>query len=554
MPEPGHVGLHYRCDEPSSPDRRAPTIPPSVPPTPPAAGPDGAEVDEERADGERDSSSERDTRDLVRGAGVNYLGFLARLGSRAPFLFLAGILYGASAFGVFTFATTVVETAAALALFGMKRSLNKVMSDAVADDQGLHRSVSSGIALALVLGTVATLAVAGGAGILAGVFRMPSASYALLLLSLAIPMIVVSDILLVAIRFTRQMRFEVYARSVLEPVTLTVTIVLAWWAGARELGLIIGYVTALTVAAGATAFFFVRLFPVREYLRVPLRWAELRELVTFTGPTAGYEVTLLLAKRVDVFLVSYFTPASVVGVFGMAKQFSTVTKKIRSGFDPILRPVLSDSIAVGEMERARDQLSMVARWVLAAQLPVILAFVFYADDLLGLMGSGFAGGAMILVFLMLGDAVEGCLGVTEIPIVYLRPVANIFLGLAWVVATVGFGIWLAGPMGGEGVALAVALALVVVNAGRLAVAGWALDMNILEVRLLRPLAAALPAGALVWALERFLAPPPLVAVLVGLPLLLVTYFAGLMLVGLEPEGRAQVERLKRRIGLGGSGG
>lgn len=511
---------------------------------------DGPDVERREAADRRGSRSETDTRDLVRGAGVNYLGFVVRLGSRAPFLFLAGILYGASSFGVFTFGTTVVETAAALALFGMKRSLNKVMSDAVARDEGLHRSVANGIALALVLGTGLTILVAAGAGVLALAFNMPSAARALLLLSAAIPMIVVSDILLVAIRFTRQMRFEVYARSVLEPFTLTVTIVVAWWLGARELGLIIGYVTSLTVAAGATAFFFLRLFPVGEYLRVPLRWSEIRELVAFTGPTAGYEVTLLLAKRVDVFLVSYFTPASVVGVFGMAKQFSTVTKKIRAGFDPILRPVLSDSIAVGEMERARDQLAMVARWILAVQLPVILAFVFYSDDLLGLMGEGFAGGALILIFLMVGDAIEGCLGVSEIPIVYLWPAANIALGVVWVAATVGFGIWLAGPLGGEGVALAVALALAAVNAGRLAVAGWRLDMNVLEGSLLKPLAAALPAAALVWALERFLDPSPLVAVLTGLPLLLASYFGALFLVGLEPEDRAQVERLKRKVGLG----
>ena len=77
-------------------------------------------------------------------------------------------------------------------------------------------------------------------------------------------------------------------------------------------------------------------------------------------------------------------------------------------------------------------------------------------------------------------------------------------------------------------------------------------MWVLEPRLLQPLAAAAPAAGLVWALERVVAPSPLLAVLLGLPLLLATYAGAFLLLGLEPEDRAQVERLKRRLGVGAS--
>lgn len=495
-----------------------------------------------------DGGADTDRDDLARGAGVNYLGYVARLGSRAPFLFLAGILYGEAAFGVYTFGTAIAETAAALSLFGMKRSLSKLLSDARAREEGLHRQIAVGIALALCLGTAITLAVGGGAGLLALAFDLPSAARAVMILSLAVPMIVVSDILLVAIRFTRQMRFEVYARSIAEPITLTVSVVVLYYLGARELGLVIGYVAALTVAAGATAVFFVRLYPVREILGARIRWGDLRELVTFTGPTAGYELTMLLANRVDVFLVSYFTSASAVGVYGMAREFSTVTKKIRQGFEPILRPVVSDSLATGAMGRARDQLATVSRWILSVQAPVILAFVFYADDLLGLLGGGFAGGALVLVLLMVGDAIEGALAVNEIPIVYLRPGANVFIGAGWFVVTVGAGVALVPRFGAEGMAMAVALALGVVNAARVAVNRWQLELVTVEWRLVKPLMAAVPAGAAVWALERFVAPGPLTAVLMGLPLLLALYGAAVVALGLEDEDREQLRRVRARFG------
>jgi len=506
-----------------------------------------------RGPSSRNDAEASDRDDLARGAGVNYLGHVARLGARAPFLFLAGILYGEAAFGIYTFGLAAVETGAALALFGMKRSLSKWLSDAVSGGEDIHGVMAKGIALALCTGTLITLALAAGSGPMARAFGLPGAALPLLVLCLALPMIVLSDILLVAIRFTRQMRFEVYARSILEPVTLTVSVVILYYLGAESLGLVLGYVAALTAAAGATLVFFVRLYDVRKVVRAPVRWQDLRALVSFTGPTAAYELAVLLANRADVFLVSYFTPAASVGIYGMAREFSTVTKKIRQGFNPILRPVLADSIAAGALGRARDQLVTVSRWILSTQVPVILIFVFFAHDLLGLLGGQFAGGALVLILLMVGDAVEGALGVNEVPIVYLRPRANISIGVLWLLTNLGLGFWLVQSLGPEGMALAVALSLTVVNAARVGVNRLHLGLDTLEAKLVKPLVAAVPALAAGWGVNALLGPFPPWTLVAGIPTLLVVYLGGLLLLGLDPQDRAQLRRLRDRIRTRGPG-
>lgn len=494
------------------------------------------------------TTTETDTRDLARGAGVNYLGFIARLAPRALFLFLAGSLYGEARFGVFTFGITLVETAAAVALFGMKRSLFKFMSEAVVRGETELRAVANGMALALTTGTVITLAVSVGADFLAGLFRLPSAARPLLLLTPAIPMIVVSDILLVAIRFTRQMRFEVWARSVAEPITLTATVAIAYYAGARETGLLIGYVASLAVAAVASVIFFVRIFPLRTCLRIPLQWEEMRRLITFSGPTAGYELMLLLTDKVDIFLVTYFSPAAVVGIYGMARQLSTVTKKIRQGFDRILPPILSESIAAGDMERARDQLAMVARWILSIEVLIVLGFAFYAGHLLGLLGGAFAAGAVILILLLIGDAINGSLGVSELPIVYLRPSVNIAIGAAMLLMSVATNIWLIQAMGAVGAALSVVITYALVNAGRVGVNRWLFHITPVKPSILKPLLAAFPAVAAMLAWQHLSADVPWVGTLVGVPVLVASYVGALLLLGLEPEDRRQLRRLRRRSG------
>jgi len=505
-------------------------------------------------EGRARTSAEDDEDDLARGAGVNYLGYVARIAPRVAFLVLAGRLYGDSGFGTYTFGITVAETLAAVALFGMKRSLFKFMSEAKVEGGSVHRAIANGVALSLTIGTLFAVATGAGAGVLGRVFGLAEAIAPLRVLSLAIPMIVLSDILLIAIRFTRQMRFEVYARSLAEPITLTLALVVFHWAGVGEVGLALAYVVSLVVAAAFTVYYFVGVFDLRAVLRAPLRRDDLRRLTTFSGPTAGYELFLMLADKVDIFLVSYFLPASSVGVYGMARQFATVTKKIRAGFDRILPPVLSESIETGEMGRAEDQLATVARWILTVVLLITVFFGFYAEPILGLVEEEFAVGALVLVLLMAGDAANGSLGVSELPFVYLRPVANVWFGIALLGTAVGLNFWLVPDLGVEGAALAMLLTFTVVNLARVWASGRWLGVTVVRPSILKPVVAALPATAAMVLAEWLLPETALLRFALQLPLLFLAYGATLFLLGLEPADRAQIRRVATKLGRGGGEG
>lgn len=505
------------------------------------------------------TSAEEDTADLARGAGVNYLGFVARLGSRVPFLVIAGRLYGEALFGTYTFVTTVAETVAAISMFGMKRSLFKFMSEAQDEGRPLEGPIAHGVALALILGMAFTLAVGGGAGVLARAFDMPGSADALLAVAVSIPMIVLSDILLVAIRYTRQMRFEAYARSLVEPVTLTVAVLVFHLLGVREQGLVWGYVASLVLAAAATAWFFVRIFPVGECLRAPLRRDRLRALVDFSAPTAGYELLDILFKRMDVLLVSYYLAPAAVGVYGMAREISTVTKKIRGGFDRILPAVLSESMTAANFRRAEDQLARVSRWILTAEAAVILVFVFYGADVLALVGGSasggsggeeavFAAGATVLVLLMAGDAIRGALGFSELPFVYLRPTANVVFGAATLLVGAAGHVLLIPRLGPEGAAFSILVTMALINGARVLANRRYFGLVMIRASFLKPVLAALPPAAALVGLEALWPDAGWVTVAAGVPVLLGGYGVTLYLLGLEPGDRRQLERLRAKLG------
>ncbi len=490
------------------------------------------------------TTPETDARDLARGAGVNIAGYVARLGGRVPFMFLAGILYGEGRFGAFTFAISIVEITAALATFGMKRSVYKFMGDEIERSGAAYRAITTAVTVTCTAALILTLAVAAGAHAMAGWFNLETAGSTLRLTALAIPLIVLSEILLAVIRFTRQMRFDLYARSLAEPITLTLVIVVAYWTGAREQGLAIGYVASLAAAAILSGFFFARVYSVRECLAVRPTWSEAREMVVFSAPTAGYEVLAFITDRVDILLVSYFMPASAVGVYGMARQFSTVTKKVRMGFDRILAPVVSASLAAGFRERAAHQIALVSRWILTAMVAVVMFYGFWGDELLGLMGEGFATGATVLLLMAVADAINGSLGVTDLPFVYLRPSVNVILGIGMLVLSVAANVWLIREFGLEGVALAAILTVTVVNMARIHLNRRLFGLVTVAPSLVKPLLAAIPAAGAVFAVQWLTSGVPALGVVLGIPVMIVTYVAGLYVLGLEREDRDQIERVR----------
>ncbi|MGI9626993.1 MAG: oligosaccharide flippase family protein [Longimicrobiales bacterium] len=496
---------------------------------------------------ERRTSAEEDHKDLARGAGVTILGSIARIAPRAIFLILAGRFYGESGFGAFTFATAIVETAAGFSLFGMKRSLFRFMGEAKARGESLHRPIVNGVALALTTAVVLTLAGAVGAPVIARTFGLPSAGPMLFVLTMSIPFIVLSDILLVAIRFTRQMRFEVFARSLVEPIVLTLALILIHQVGANEIGLAYAYLVSLVSAAAVSLFFFTRVFDLAACLRTRPRWSEVRQLASFSGPTAGYELLMMLADKADVFLVSYFGSAATVGVYGMARQFATITKKIKAGFDRILPTVYSESLAAGETERASHQLGMVSRWILSVQLPVVLVFLFFATPILGWVQAGFATGGLVLVLLMIGDAINGSLSVSELPFLYLRPSSNIVFGAATLALNVGIGFFLVRAYGAAGAATSVLIASLVVNLVRVTAGYRAFGQRAVSVTIAKPLVAAVFAAGIGWSAEQLLTDLGAIGSALQLILILAAYAGGLALLGLEPEDKAQVERLLAKV-------
>jgi O-antigen/teichoic acid export membrane protein len=469
-----------------------------------------------------------DSRALARGGRTNFFGFLLRLMARLPFLVIAGRLYGADDLGRFAYATMVVELVAAFAVVGLKRGLAQELARETVQDRAPEtHTIFDALLLSALLALVATATL-----LLLPALVFPSGhTSAERWFALIIPAIVLSDVSLAAMAYRHRIDAQVRARALIEPWVLTIAATALAFTPLLPSGLLIAYLLSLVAAVLASIIPMLRLFGR------PVGWrpSPSRSLGVLRRnlPLAGADIIEWGSRRIDIFILGRLVPADVIGIYFVAQQIASLAGRVRSSFDPILSPLLSKALAAGETALAAANIRQVGFWVIAFQLPIILALGLPAEGVLGLFGPAFATGGLVLALLLLSELVAAHASIAEMALVYTRPRANLILSAAGIVAQALFCLLLIPRFGAQGAALGLLLSLMLVAAAKQWLLARVLDADIGFWRWSLLVAGA--AAFLLGAAARGL--PELPQLLVTIPGVLLLFGAIVWRIGFGPDDR-----------------
>jgi O-antigen/teichoic acid export membrane protein len=373
---------------------------------------------------------------LAKGGRTNFFGFLIRLAARLPFLFIAGRLYGPEALGAFAYAVIVMEFAAQLSTLGLKRGLAQQLSTT---DQPHSCVVTDAILAAFIASAVSTLilmlfpqAMFPGGGIHGADWLLPMVIFG----------IAGADIALAALAYRHDIGATVRARAIVEPWTISIAAgacVLIFPAaedGTRSRdGLIIAYV--ISVTAGMVA----SLWPLYRSYGLPPHWkpnpAQLLRVARLNIPLAAADAIEWGSRRLDIAILGLFVAPYWVGVYYVGQQVASLPQKLKTSFDPILAPVITQKLAEGDKHAVAKQVRQVGFWVIAAQAGIALALGIPGEAVMGLVGKQFIGGTGALAFLLAAEVVAATAAVSEAALVYVARHRNLMISALMIAVQAG---------------------------------------------------------------------------------------------------------------------
>lgn len=389
---------------------------------------------------------------ILRGARATAGGFVIRFGARIAFLYVAAHLFGIALFGAYSLAVAAVELAVTLGGLGAKRILFKHLEEQDPDRPRIHVVLDSALlvtAVSLILAALFILA----ALITPATLLSPNVALALALLAPAIAGQSLLDLFCAATRWTHAIRYEVLARSIIEPYAALAATVLAWALGYRETGLLIGYLAG-TAAALAYALFGAR----RCFQGFRLASWRPAHIATNLRESAGATLNDMLSGlfgRIDLYLVGIFLGEAPAGIYGMARQIRTPVRQVRQSFDGLLNPIIARTLALKGPTDTGIATAGAARLILAVQLPILIALAFAGMPLLASFGPAFPAGYAALLLLAAAEMIQGAFGVSDLILLYRRPLAQLSVTTASIAVNLAAGALLIAPLGVTGAALAV---------------------------------------------------------------------------------------------------
>lgn len=438
----------------------------------------------------------------------------------------------------------IVEFAAQLATLGLKRGLAQQLAST---DKPHVCVVADAMLVAFIASAIASL--------ILGFF--PQAMFpnspihgSEWLLPLIVFAIAGSDVALAALAYRHNVQATVTARAIVEPWTISIAALVMSWVSLRD-GLIFSYVLSMLGALLAS------LWPLFRSYGLPRGWrpdpGTLWSLARRNSPLAAADAIEWGSRRLDIAILGLFFSPAVVGIYYVAQQVASLPQKLKTSFDPILSPVITQKLAEDDRVAVARQIRQVGFWIIAAQAGVALALGIPGEAVMGLVGPNFVGGTGALAFLLIAEVVAATAAVSEAALIYVARHRNLMISAFMVVVQVLLSIGL--------IFGARALAEVVPGAGRqnFQAAGPAIALclalgmaSILKARLLSHLLGAPVSGwrwALIWAAAAaavvgYLATmiPEWGELIFGIPLILLTFGAVIWRRGFTHEDRVLFRR------------
>ena len=87
-------------------------------------------------------------------------------------------------------------------------------------------------------------------------------------------------------------------------------------------------------------------------------------------PLIGADVIERGTRLLDVFLLGQSASAGAVGIYFFAKEVVSVPQKLKTSFEPILSPVITKNLKIGNMTAIAAQVRQVGFWIIALQLGI----------------------------------------------------------------------------------------------------------------------------------------------------------------------------------------
>ena len=484
---------------------------------------------------------------MGRGGGLNLVGALcSQVSMFAIISILAGL--GEREVGRYASCFALLSLLGLLCLAGFRAAMTRFVAMHVADEDPnrLRGTVNLGLGLTIAASAVIGLALIIGAPWLADVLDDDELGTGIRLVGLTLPGATMADVALAATQGWRtQVPFTVVGR-IFDPVTRLGLTALAVAAG---LG-VNGALWALVVSSWVSALLSLAALQkrMRSVSRVPARY-EVRDIFSFSVVSWMSALAATGLIWVDTLLLGAMRGQHAVGAYSVATRLVMLGVFVMAPINASFTPHVAHLIHTNHLEEASRAYGSAARWILMLSMPSFIVLVAFGEQLLGYFGSGFQNAAAVTAILALGQLVSAAAGPCGTVLnMSGRVMLNMLDNVGVLALNIVLNLVLIPHHGIVGAAVAWSVSLVTANIVKVLQAQFVVGIPAARAGLPKVAGATFPAVGVAWVVSGWVDTWTDV-VLIAAPAVAVVFFGVLAALRLDPEDKALIRSLSRRLAV-----
>ncbi|HNC97118.1 MAG TPA: oligosaccharide flippase family protein [Myxococcota bacterium] len=487
------------------------------------------------------SSADRQT--IARGAGLTLPGTLIGNMLLLGLDFYLNHRLSTADYGAWGSIRRLLTLLGLVGMLGMENALLKRIASGDPAAPVLRTALGAAVGCSGIL----ALGLSLGAGPLGG--WLGSASYApvLLICAFTLPLSAVRLLSVTLSQSYKAVGDRVLVMFLLWP--LAQFLMLFLWPNTGIQGAAIAYTAAMALGAGVAVGLSGRVQPgawsgVFQRSGPPL---PLSELLLFSWPLWLQAVLAGGYGYLDQLLLAGLRSPEAAGIYGPVATLAPLFGLGLASLNSIFAPIIAEKYAKQDRAALANLYRTVTRWALLLSLPPLLVAGLLPGVVIDLWPNGRAEAAPALQILCLSWLVCTAVGsVNYLLIMSGHSRATLWNSLPAMLLNLSLSVALAPTLGPTGAALANAGAMATANAVGLAQVWRILRLHPFHIGLVKPVLAAVPAGAVVWAVGMLQLPALPTVLLAGVGGGL-TLLGVLPLLGLDEDDRELIQKLLRRF-------
>ncbi|TKX86269.1 hypothetical protein EXE43_09335 [Halorubrum sp. SS5] len=356
------------------------------------------------------SDTDQAIRDVIKGAGVVYIGLFLELLIAFVAQVLAAQYLSVSGFGGLTTGTALLDIGSIVAGLGLAGGLTRYLPRIEREQKRSLVTTAVGISLAnsLLIGGLVTL---GAPLIATEIFGDPSVTVSIRIFGAAIPFSALLNIGIGGIRGEKESLYQVYVKNISQPLIRFFLVIVAVVLGLDQAGIAGAYALPYVVTSLLALFLLYRTLPATPF-QVDVELTE--RVARYSIPLTVSGVAGFVYRSVDIFLILYFLDSSAVGVYGVAYAAVGFMQMFSTAFNFLGAPVASELEHGGDIEEVMSVFRPVARWLVVGSACAFVPLGIFSTEFVSLIyGSGYAAGGLSLAVLAFGYGAQNVLSVNN---------------------------------------------------------------------------------------------------------------------------------------------